>query len=115
MADNLDPDRDSVSHPEGMAVTLKCSYDTSKRYVWLYWYRQYPDEAPQWLLYKSARSSPAASQSSDTRFTSNADETSTELSINHLTLADTALYYCALWDQPSDKVFEKLYKNTHLK
>ena len=98
MADNLDPDRDSVSHPEGMAVTLKCSYDTSKRAVWLYWYRQYPDQAPQWLLYKSARSSSAAFRSSDKRFTSNTGETFTELSINHLTLADTALYYCALRD-----------------
>ena len=114
MADNLDPDRDSVSHPEGMAVTLKCSYDTSKRYVWLYWYRQYPDEAPQWLLYKSARSSSAAFRSSDKRFTSNTGETFTELSINHLTLADTALYYCALWDQPSDTKSLKSCTKTHI-
>ncbi|KAG5285575.1 hypothetical protein AALO_G00004960 [Alosa alosa] len=54
IADSIDPDRDRVSHPEGMkTVTLKCSYQTSSRDVYLYWYRQYPHQAPQWLLYKA--------------------------------------------------------------
>uniref|UniRef100_A0A4W5KHI3 Ig-like domain-containing protein n=1 Tax=Hucho hucho TaxID=62062 RepID=A0A4W5KHI3_9TELE len=87
----------SLSHevikPEGESVTLSCSYDTSRTYPWLYWYRHDPNQAPQFLLYKGARSS-TDEHISDKRYTSTTSHTSTELIIQTLTLADTALYYC---------------------
>lgn len=96
MADKLSPDQSCVSHTEGMKeVTLKCLYETSSRAIYLNWYRQYPDLEPHWLLYKGARSR-SSFKSSEQRFTSNTGDTFTELIITDLTLADTALYYCAL-------------------
>lgn len=89
----------SLSHEviksEGESVTLSCSYVTSQTHPFLYWYRHYPNQTPQFLLYKGARSS-TSEYISDKRYTSTTSDTSTELIIQHLTLADTALYYCAL-------------------
>uniref|UniRef100_A0A4W4FTV6 Ig-like domain-containing protein n=1 Tax=Electrophorus electricus TaxID=8005 RepID=A0A4W4FTV6_ELEEL len=87
-----------VFHHEGQPVTLECSYDSSSRNVYLYWYRQYPNKAPQYLLYKGARSR-SDEHTSDRRFSSATFERSTQLTISGLTLAETALYYCALCTQ----------------
>ena len=80
---------------EGNFAKLQCSYDTSMEYIWLYWYGQYPNEAPQFLLYKGARSE-NAEHIPDSRFGATTSRSSTELRIKDLALADTALYYCAL-------------------
>uniref|UniRef100_A0AAY5EB39 Ig-like domain-containing protein n=1 Tax=Electrophorus electricus TaxID=8005 RepID=A0AAY5EB39_ELEEL len=82
-----------VFHEEGKSVTLECSYDSTNQYVDLYWYRQHPNKAPQYLLHKPARSSLSPGHISDRRFSSTTSDTSTQLTINGLTLADTALYY----------------------
>uniref|UniRef100_A0A8C8ENA9 Ig-like domain-containing protein n=1 Tax=Oncorhynchus tshawytscha TaxID=74940 RepID=A0A8C8ENA9_ONCTS len=76
-------------------VTLRCSYDTSSEYPLLYWYRHYSNQAPQFLLYKGARSWSSEEHIPDKRYTSTTSQTSTELVITSVTLADTALYYCA--------------------
>uniref|UniRef100_A0AAY5EBL0 Ig-like domain-containing protein n=1 Tax=Electrophorus electricus TaxID=8005 RepID=A0AAY5EBL0_ELEEL len=81
---------------KGQSVTLECSYYSTNQYVLLYWYRQYPNKKPQYLLRKPARSSTLAEHRSDPRFSSATSYTSTQLTISGLTLADTALYYCAL-------------------
>uniref|UniRef100_A0AAY5F3W7 Ig-like domain-containing protein n=1 Tax=Electrophorus electricus TaxID=8005 RepID=A0AAY5F3W7_ELEEL len=98
-ADQIGPNQDQdteVFHEEGQSVTLECSYDSTNQYIDLYWYRQHPNKAPQYLLYKPARSSLSTGHISDRRFSSTNSDTSTQLTINGLTLADTALYYCAL-------------------
>jgi len=77
-------------------VTLSCSYDTSSSYVILYWFRQYPNTEPQYLLYKGARSWSREENIPDPHFQSTTSQTSTELTINSVTLSDSALYYCAL-------------------
>uniref|UniRef100_A0A8C8CQP1 Ig-like domain-containing protein n=1 Tax=Oncorhynchus tshawytscha TaxID=74940 RepID=A0A8C8CQP1_ONCTS len=82
-----------VIKSEGESVTLSCSYDTSQDGPWLFWYRHYPNQTPQFLLYKGARSS-TREHIPDKRYTSTTSDTSTELKIQHLTPADTALYYC---------------------
>uniref|UniRef100_A0A674BDD4 Ig-like domain-containing protein n=1 Tax=Salmo trutta TaxID=8032 RepID=A0A674BDD4_SALTR len=86
-----------VISTEGKPVTLSCSYDTSWNYPLLYWYRHYGNQAPQFLLYKGAKSS-TMEHIPDKRYTSKTFPTTTELIITHLTLADTALYYCVLRD-----------------
>ncbi|CAB1326159.1 unnamed protein product [Coregonus sp. 'balchen'] len=93
--DDITSSSHEVMKPEGESVTLSCSYDTSQTEPWLYWYRHYPNQAPQFLLYKGARSS-TSEHIPDKRYTSKTSYSSTELIIQHLTLADTALYYCAL-------------------
>src|SRR4029434_7067428 len=97
-ADQVSPEREGVTQSEEESVRLKCSYETSSSYVLLYWYRQYPGQVPQYLLRKGARSysDNRYEHISDRRFDSTTSQTSTELHIKVLTLADTALYYCAL-------------------
>ncbi|XDV27650.1 hypothetical protein PO909_031151, partial [Leuciscus waleckii] len=96
-ADSIGPnDKDTnIIRGEEESVTLRCSYDTSSSYVLLYWYRQYPVTEPQYLLWKGARSSGGGDKTDD-RFQSTTSQTSTELTINGVTLSDSALYYCAL-------------------
>ncbi|KAL0152142.1 hypothetical protein M9458_052573, partial [Cirrhinus mrigala] len=81
-ADQIGPNKDAnVISTEGESVTLSCSYDTSSRAVTLYWYRQYPNEEPQYLMWKDARDYSFTGTPSDPRFQSTTSETSTELTI----------------------------------
>ena len=98
-ADQIGPNdqETNVVRKEGESVTLKCSYETSSQYIWLYWYRQYPNGALQYLLLKGARQR-SNSDTVDRRFKSITFWSSTELSVTELKLADTALYYCAFRD-----------------
>ncbi|KAK7163327.1 hypothetical protein R3I93_007391 [Phoxinus phoxinus] len=96
-ADQIGPNKEnSLIKKEGETVTLSCSYDTSSSYVYLYWYRQYANSEPQYLIFKPARSATVTGNPSDPRFQSTTSDSSTELMINGVTLSDSALYYCAL-------------------
>uniref|UniRef100_A0A671PJA6 Ig-like domain-containing protein n=1 Tax=Sinocyclocheilus anshuiensis TaxID=1608454 RepID=A0A671PJA6_9TELE len=97
LSDSIQPkDKETtIYRTEEERVTLSCSYDTSSSYVYLYWYRQYPNREPEYLLYKGARSRIGYGDIPD-RFQSTASESSTELTIKSVTLSDSALYYCAL-------------------
>uniref|UniRef100_A0A8C1YEY1 Ig-like domain-containing protein n=3 Tax=Cyprinus carpio TaxID=7962 RepID=A0A8C1YEY1_CYPCA len=96
--DSIKPnDKDTnMMKTEGESVTLSCTYDTSSSYVYLYWYRQYPNREPQFLLWKGARSYSSYKDIPDPHFQSATSQTSTELTIATVTLSDSALYYCAL-------------------
>ncbi|KAI5611025.1 hypothetical protein C0J50_11947, partial [Silurus asotus] len=97
-ADKIGPtDKDAnILRKETETVTLKCSYETSSENIYLYWYKQYPNSAPQFLLYKGARSYSDASTPTDTRLESKTTRDSTELTIRGLKISDSALYHCAL-------------------
>uniref|UniRef100_A0A8C7MJI6 Ig-like domain-containing protein n=1 Tax=Oncorhynchus kisutch TaxID=8019 RepID=A0A8C7MJI6_ONCKI len=95
--DSVTPDKEEYTPTEGSTVSLRCTYETSSDYIYLYWYRHYPNQAPQFLLYKGARSL-SDEHIPDKRYKSTTSRESTELVITSLTLADTALYYCALRD-----------------
>ncbi|KAK7163326.1 hypothetical protein R3I93_007390 [Phoxinus phoxinus] len=96
-ADQIGPNKETlIMKKEDETVTLSCSYDTSSNYPTLYWYRQYPNEEPQYLMWKDARSWSSTGNPSDPRFQSTTSQSSTELMINEVTLSDSALYYCAL-------------------
>ncbi|KAG6924765.1 hypothetical protein G0U57_016599 [Chelydra serpentina] len=99
LGDSVRSNEPEVSGSEGGTVTLSCSYETSySAGVYLYWYRQYPNRAPQYILLRGAK----GSTFSDTagfareRFSSQANDSATVLSIRALELADTAVYLCAL-------------------
>ncbi|XP_051725182.1 uncharacterized protein LOC127499100 [Ctenopharyngodon idella] len=85
----------NITSREGESVTLRCSYDTSSNNIYLYWYRQYPNREPEYLLWKGARSY-GGEDKTDQRFQPTSSQSSTELTINSVTLSDSALYYCAL-------------------
>ncbi|CAM4552433.1 unnamed protein product, partial [Lepidochelys olivacea] len=88
-----------VSGSAGGSVTLSCSYTTSDSYAYLHWYRQYPNQAPQYILWRGAKSISGQSNTASfaqKRFSSQADDSSTVLNIAALELADSAVYLCAL-------------------
>uniref|UniRef100_A0A4W5QYA1 Ig-like domain-containing protein n=1 Tax=Hucho hucho TaxID=62062 RepID=A0A4W5QYA1_9TELE len=89
-------DKEEYTPTEGSLVSLSCRYETRSDYILLYWYRHYSNQAPQFLLYKGARSQSGSEHISDKRNTSKTSWTSTDLVITSVTLADTALYHCAL-------------------
>ncbi len=76
-------------------MTLSCTYETNNNDIWLYWYRQYPNREPEYLLFKGARSQRSQEDIPD-GFQSTTSQSSTQLIINSVTLSDSALYYCAL-------------------
>ena len=93
---NISPEQDEVSGREGESVTLRCNYETTYCKPWLHWYRHDSDlQAPQFILWKGAKEN-TDQYIPDNRYDSKTSATQTELIINKVTLADTALYYCAL-------------------
>uniref|UniRef100_A0A8C1N7J1 T-cell receptor alpha/delta variable 23.1.4 n=1 Tax=Cyprinus carpio TaxID=7962 RepID=A0A8C1N7J1_CYPCA len=95
--DSIEPDKGTEkTSKETETVKLSCSYSASSEYVWLYWYRQYPNREPKFLLYKYAPSLGDYEDTSNDRFHSATTRTSTELTITDVRLSDSALYYCAL-------------------
>ncbi|KAM7399970.1 hypothetical protein PAMA_004590 [Pampus argenteus] len=95
--DEISPEEEKVSGREGESVTLRCEYQTSSNNIYLYWYRHHSDlQAPQFILWKGARSRSDRENIPDNRYGSKTTRTTTELTIKRLTLADSALYYCAL-------------------
>uniref|UniRef100_A0A8C4WNN7 Ig-like domain-containing protein n=1 Tax=Gopherus evgoodei TaxID=1825980 RepID=A0A8C4WNN7_9SAUR len=100
VGDSVQSNEPEVSRSEGDTVTLSCSYDTSYTgAVYLYWYRQYPNRAPQYILQRGTREVRSVTDTAgfaQERFSSQANDSSTTLNIAALELADTAVYLCAL-------------------
>uniref|UniRef100_A0A8C7X7V0 Ig-like domain-containing protein n=1 Tax=Oryzias sinensis TaxID=183150 RepID=A0A8C7X7V0_9TELE len=95
-SNSISPDQDQLTGTEGKLVTMKCNYQTDYSYPELYWFKHDSDlRAPQFILWKGARSE-TGEHIPDKRYESRTTDTSTELIIRELTLADTALYYCAV-------------------
>lgn len=98
--DSITPQQPEVTKTEGESVKLRCSYETDAGGALLYWYRHDSDlQAPQFILYKGARSWSGNDYIPNNRYDSETSPTTTNLTIAALTLADTALYYCALQTQ----------------
>ncbi|KAF7705800.1 hypothetical protein HF521_019054, partial [Silurus meridionalis] len=99
IADKIVPKDEDAIGKETETVTLKCSYETTSNDIYLYWFRQYPHSAPEFILYKGARSRDYAESSpDDRRLESKTTGDSTELTIRGLKISDSALYHCALRD-----------------
>ncbi|KAI5610209.1 hypothetical protein C0J50_9362 [Silurus asotus] len=97
-ADKIGPtDKDAdILRKETETVTLKCSYETNSEDIYLYWYKQNPKSAPQFLLYKGARSRSDSNTPTDTRLETKTTRYTTELTIRGLKISDSAFYHCAL-------------------
>uniref|UniRef100_A0A3B3BJP7 Immunoglobulin domain-containing protein n=1 Tax=Oryzias melastigma TaxID=30732 RepID=A0A3B3BJP7_ORYME len=89
--DTISPDQDQLTGTEGKSLTMK--YYSHPE---LHWYKHDSDlQAPQFILKKGGKYD-RNEYIPDKRYESRTTDTSTELIITKLTLADTALYYCAL-------------------
>uniref|UniRef100_A0A8C3FB81 Ig-like domain-containing protein n=1 Tax=Chrysemys picta bellii TaxID=8478 RepID=A0A8C3FB81_CHRPI len=91
LGDSVQPREPQMSGVEGGSVTLSCSYESSYTAgVYLYWYRQYPNRAPQYILRRGTKGARSGSDTADfaqERFSSH---------IEAVSLQDRAVYYCAL-------------------
>lgn len=86
-----------ISSREGDNVKLRCNYETTYSYVDLYWYKHQSEHlAPQFILWKGARDGSSSEYIPDKRYTCKTGQEESELTIPEVTLADTAVYYCAL-------------------
>uniref|UniRef100_A0A3B3QEH2 Ig-like domain-containing protein n=1 Tax=Paramormyrops kingsleyae TaxID=1676925 RepID=A0A3B3QEH2_9TELE len=94
--DNIEQKETELWKKEGETASLECTFSTSSTYFWVYWYRQYPGTAPQFILLRGSDSYTA--EFAEERFSSNADKSSGKapLSISNVHLGDSAVYYCAL-------------------
>lgn len=87
--------RNGISSREGDTVTLRCNYKTTYS-VYLYWYKHQSEHlAPQFILWKGAKGY-TSEHIPDKRYACKTGQEETELTITEVTLADTAVYYCAL-------------------
>ncbi|CAM4552538.1 unnamed protein product [Lepidochelys kempii] len=99
LGESIQSNKPEVSAGVGDNVTLSCSYNTSYSDVYLYWYRQFPDQGPQYVLRTGAKTYSSVrdfAEFAKKRFTPQADDTSTVVTITALELADSAVYLCAL-------------------
>ena len=82
----------SMDYPEGEEVTLPCSHSTISGNEYIYWYWQYPNQSPQYVIH-GLRGTVNSSMAS---LTISSDRKSSTLVLPQVTLRDTAVYYCIL-------------------
>lgn len=103
-----------MSGTEEKSVNLLCNYGTSSTgFVDLYWFRQYPNQALEYILHRGWGYTGKGDASFATgKFYSESTANATSLHIRTLVPADTALYHCALREARRQLCIGQLYKNT---
>jgi len=94
--------KDTVNQPsetqtgtEGQQVTLSCEYETLQTAPYLFWYIQHSNGLPEYILMKYKFGSSSSSEFED-RFDARLDSNSVILTIQDVSVSDSAVYYCAL-------------------
>uniref|UniRef100_A0A3Q1FRE3 Ig-like domain-containing protein n=1 Tax=Acanthochromis polyacanthus TaxID=80966 RepID=A0A3Q1FRE3_9TELE len=92
----MQPSGDVIA-AEGDTVTLDCTFQTSDRNPYLFWYKQELNGYPKYMLKKLGSAPPyRAPDFEDDRFQTEIQDKSVPLEIQKLQLSDSAVYYCAL-------------------
>uniref|UniRef100_A0A8B9GWU8 Ig-like domain-containing protein n=1 Tax=Astyanax mexicanus TaxID=7994 RepID=A0A8B9GWU8_ASTMX len=92
-----------VTLSEGTSVTLECNYQTSSTQSDLFWYIQRSHDFPKYILRRNKYSAGDNGTEFHERMSSAVQSTSVPLSIQKLSVRDSAVYYCAL-SPKSEKV-----------
>uniref|UniRef100_A0A3B3Q4R3 Ig-like domain-containing protein n=1 Tax=Paramormyrops kingsleyae TaxID=1676925 RepID=A0A3B3Q4R3_9TELE len=102
-ADKVDQSRKLINPPEGdkavLTLTINCNYETSTSGTYdLFWYIQYPNEAPKYMLRRGSYDKGAVAEEYEERFNASLDKTAktVPLTVQNVQLSDSAVYYCAL-------------------
>uniref|UniRef100_H3AS80 Ig-like domain-containing protein n=1 Tax=Latimeria chalumnae TaxID=7897 RepID=H3AS80_LATCH len=82
---------------EGKTTIINCSYSTADTYPYLFWYVQYVNKAPQYILQRDPSTVQNAPRFKE-RFSATLDKEkkTTLLFIENTGMSDSAVYYCAL-------------------
>uniref|UniRef100_A0A3B3QBV1 Ig-like domain-containing protein n=1 Tax=Paramormyrops kingsleyae TaxID=1676925 RepID=A0A3B3QBV1_9TELE len=83
---------------EGKSVTLDCAYASDGANPTLFWYIQYPNESPKYLLRWIGSGAPVNAPDFEGRFHASPNKTmkTIPLTVQNVQLSDSAVYYCAL-------------------
>ncbi|XDV27610.1 hypothetical protein PO909_031112, partial [Leuciscus waleckii] len=83
---------------EGVQVILRCNYTTTSNTPYLFWYKQLPNRSPTFILNKYSFSEGTTEAEFKKRFSATLDSTSRSvpLTIQDVSVSDSAVYYCAL-------------------
>uniref|UniRef100_A0A3B3Q4R1 Ig-like domain-containing protein n=1 Tax=Paramormyrops kingsleyae TaxID=1676925 RepID=A0A3B3Q4R1_9TELE len=90
--------RRNVSVEEGGSVILDCAYASVNTNPDLFWYIQYPNEAPKYMLRRGNYGEVDTAPEYKEKFNANLDKTAmtVPLTVQNVQLSDSAVYYCAL-------------------
>ncbi|ROL46415.1 T-cell receptor alpha chain V region CTL-L17 [Anabarilius grahami] len=107
---NITPNKTDLFAEEGSTVTLSCSYSSAD---YLFWYRQYPGSAPEFLVIIFDGTTTTKNSDVDPRLSvklTKWEQTHVDLEISSAAVSDSALYYCALRPTVTGNT-RTLYKN----
>uniref|UniRef100_W5MG83 Ig-like domain-containing protein n=1 Tax=Lepisosteus oculatus TaxID=7918 RepID=W5MG83_LEPOC len=104
----------SLKVVEGEAAVLNCSYSTSDSSPYLFWYVQYSNDFPRYVLRRLASGYKENADKFKKRFDATLDKNTILLTIQKTEISDSALYYCAL--RPTVRIRQSTqYFKTNLK